>query len=146
MSVTWNGFRFSADAEKCYREIQSLECITPASIVDYARNEGTELHKCFQWDDSIAAENWRKQQARIIVSSLVVTVEKTTAGSQKYRLIQHDDSTKEYKPVVFTVRNMDEYSRLLAQAKRELRSFKERYKSITELSEVIEQIEIALAE
>lgn len=146
MSVTWNGFRFSADAEKCYREIQSLECITPASIVDYARNEGTELHKCFQWDDSIAAENWRKQQARIIVSSLVVTVEKTTAGSQKYRLIQHDDSTKEYKPVVFTVRNMDEYGRLLAQAKRELRSFKERYKSITELSEVIEQIEIALAE
>ena len=146
MSVTWNGFRFSADAEKCYREIQSLECITPASIVDYARSEDTELHKCFQWDDSIAAENWRKQQARIIVSSLVVTVEKNTAGSQKYRLIQHDDSTKEYKPVVFTVRNMDEYSRLLAQAKRELRSFKERYKSITELSEVIEQIEIALAE
>lgn len=146
MSVSWNGFRFSADAEKCYREIQSLECITPASIVDYARSEDTELHKCFQWDDSIAAENWRKQQARIIVSSLVVTVEKNTAGSQKYRLIQHDDSTKEYKPVVFTVRNMDEYSRLLAQAKRELRSFKERYKSITELSEVIEQIEIALAE
>lgn len=146
MSVSWNGFRFSADAEKCYREIQSLECITPASIVDYARSEDTELHKCFQWDDSIAAENWRKQQARIIVSSLVVTVEKTTAGSQKYRLIQHDDSTKEYKPVVFTVRNMDEYGRLLAQAKRELRSFKERYKSITELSEVIEQIEIALAE
>lgn len=146
MSVSWNGFRFSADAEKCYREIQSLESITPANIVDYARNEGTELHKCFQWDDSIAAENWRKQQARIIVSSLVVTVEKTTAGSQKYRLIQHDDSTKEYKPVVFTVRNMDEYGRLLAQAKRELRSFKERYKSITELSEVIEQIEIALAE
>jgi len=146
MSVSWNGFRFSADAEKCYREIQSLESITPANIVDYARNEETELHKCFQWDDSIAAENWRKQQARIIVSSLVVTVEKTTAGSQKYRLIQHDDSTKEYKPVVFTVRNMDEYGRLLAQAKRELRSFKERYKSITELSEVIEQIEIALAE
>lgn len=146
MSVTWNGFRFSADAEKCYREIQSLECITPANIVDYARSEDTELHKCFQWDDSIAAENWRKQQARIVVSSLVVTVEKNTAGSQKYRLIQHDDSTKEYKPVVFTVRNMDEYGRLLAQAKRELRSFKERYKSITELSEVIEQIEIALAE
>lgn len=146
MSVSWNGFRFSADAEKCYREIQSLDIITPANIVDYARSEDTELHKCFQWDDSIAAENWRKQQARIIVSSLVVTVEKTTAGSQKYRLIQHDDSTKEYKPVVFTVRNMDEYGRLLAQAKRELRSFKERYKSITELSEVIEQIEIAIAE
>lgn len=146
MAVVWSGFKFNADAERCYREIGNLKKITPEAIVDYARSEETELHKCFQWDDSIAAENWRKQQARNIVCSLKVVVEKETTGSQTYRLIQHDDEEKEYRQVVFTVRNMDEYGRLLQQAKDELRSFRQRYKSITELSEVIDEIEKVLSD
>ena len=144
MNVTWGFMKFSADASKCYEEVNSLEKITPEAIVDYARDESTELHKCFQWDDAQAAESWRKQQARMIVSSFTVVVQKSETESQTYRLIEHDETTKDYKPVVFTVRNDGEYARLLKQAKAELAQFRQRYKKITELSEVIEEIEKVL--
>lgn len=98
--ITWKTLQFKADAEKVYQELQSIgETYTPAQIVEFARNENTELHKCFQWDDSIAAESWRKQQARMIVCSLAVTVETKNYGQQTYRLIEHNSTTTAYKPV-----------------------------------------------
>ena len=141
--ISWGFMKYKADAEICYREIQSLgKEVTPQMIVDFARDEDTELHKCFQWDDSVAAENWRKQQARQVVMSLTVKVERSEHGeAQTYRLIEHDDTEKIYRPVVLTVRNKDEYARLLAQAQADMIAFKKRYKSIVELQEVIEEID-----
>lgn len=147
MSATWGFPKFKGDAQKCYDEIQTLgESYTPEMILDLARDESTELHKCFDWDDSTAAEKWRKQQARLICISLIVIVEKETGDTQTYRLIQHDKEECVYKPIVHTVKHMDEYGRLLKTAKEELAAFKRRYQSIKELSEVIEEIEKVLAE
>lgn len=146
MSVTWGFMKFSADAQKCYAEITSLEEATPENIVNLARDESTELHKCFQWDDSIAAENWRKQQARQVCQSLTVIVETGEEKAQAYRVIEHDPVAKAYIPIVFTVRNQDEYSNLLRQAKAELKSFKARYAKLAELSEIIEDIDNLLTE
>lgn len=146
MSITWGFMKFSADAQKCYAEITSLEEATPENIVDLARDESTELHKCFQWDDSIAAENWRRQQARQVCQSLTVTIEVDEEKTQTYRVIQHDPVTMAYRPIVYTVRDQDAYSRLLEQAKSELKSFKARYARLAELSEIIEEIEILLTE
>lgn len=136
---------FAADPEKCYREIQTLKAVTPENIVDYARDEGTELHKCFQWDDAKAAENWRKQQARTIICNLKVVVE-TKREDKEIRFYYHDNTAKEYIHTIHIVRNEDEYKRLLVQAKRELQAFKERYKTIAELSKLIEEIETVLKE
>lgn len=146
--IEWRpGYRFNADAETVQKEINSIgETVTPQEIVDYAReNPDSELHKCFQWDDSIAAEAWRRQQARIVCSSLVVVIEKGQSDPVSYRILQHDSEKKSYTPVTFTVRNEDAYSRLLKQAKQELAQFRSRYKSIVELAEVIEEIDKALA-
>jgi len=60
------------------------------------------------------------------------------------RVIQHDREDQAYKPVVLTVRNEDEYQRLLNQAIGEMQAFQRRYQKIVELQEVIEQIEICL--
>lgn len=140
--VQWIGMRFNADPQKVYEEINSIgEKYTPEEILEKAKDSSTELHKCFEWDDTKAAENWRKQTARVICCSLQVVVEKEEAQPTTYRLIQHDKSEMAYKPVVLTVRNNDEYSRLLNQAKAELKSFKNRYQKIVELQAVIEEID-----
>ena len=47
---------YKADAEKVSKEIESISNATPSRILEYARNENSELHKCFEWDDTIAAE------------------------------------------------------------------------------------------
>ena len=48
---------YKADANKVYEEIQSLgEKCSKEDIVNKARDEHTELHQCFEWDDTRAAE------------------------------------------------------------------------------------------
>ena len=44
---------FKADAQKVADEIRSIgEEVSPVQIVAKARNKDTELHKCFEWDDT----------------------------------------------------------------------------------------------
>jgi hypothetical protein len=146
MSVTWGVMKFKADAQKCYDEIQTLgESYTPQDIVELAKDKKTELHKCFDWNNKEAAEKWRVHQARMICCSLMVVVQPQEEKPPiSLRVIQHDRDDMAYKPVVLTVRNEDEYQRLLSQALAELKSFQVRYEKIVELQEVIEQIEICL--
>lgn len=140
--IVWKGWKFNADAEKCYRELETLgDSYTPQQIVDFAKNPETELHKCFEWDDTKAAENWRKQQARYVCCSISIVTDETEQKQTAYRLIQHNTDKQSYQNVVVTVRNRDQYSELLQMAKKELNSFKERYRSIVELESVIDEIE-----
>ena len=140
--VKWVGQNFKGDPKKVYDEIQTLgSSYTPKDILNLARDESTELHKCFEWDDTKAAEKWRLHTARIICCSLKATVVREKKDALTIRLIQHDGEAKAYKPVTFTVRNEDEYGRLLKQAKAELAAFKKRYKNIVELASVIDEID-----
>ena len=140
--ITWGGLKFKADPEKVWEELQQIgDQYTPQDVLDYARDEHTELHKCFDWNDTTAAEKWRKQQARFVCNSLVVTVIEEEQPTREFRIIQHDTKDRVYRPVTFTVHNKDQYNRLLDNAKREMRSFKERYAEIVELRNVIEEIE-----
>lgn len=144
MSVVWGFMKFKANPEKCYREIESMGECKPEQIVEFARNEKTELHKCFEWNDTKAAENWRIQQARIVCNSLTVVIETETIEPKEFKLIEHDQEQKVYRPVILTVRNEDQYKRLLNQAKDELAAFKKRYASLKELATVIGEIERVL--
>lgn len=141
MSVSWGFIKFKADPERCYREIESLGECNPEQIVEYARQKHTELHKCFEWDDTKAAERWRIQQARLVCNSLTVTIEVAEAEPIAVRVIEHDDQERVYRPIVATVRNPDQYSRLLNQAKAELEEFRKRYQGITELKTIIDDID-----
>lgn len=142
-TVRWIGTGFKGDPTTVYNEIQSIgDSYTPHDILDYAReHEDSELHKCFDWDDTTAAEKWRVHTARLICCSLKVVVTREDKEPTVFRLIQSDKEDKAYKPVTFTVRNEDEYTRLLKQAKAELAAFKKRYKSIVELESVIDEID-----
>jgi len=56
--ATWRqGCRYVADAQKVYEEITAIgAAATTKQILDKARDENTELHKCFDWNDTEAAE------------------------------------------------------------------------------------------
>lgn len=49
--------------------------ITPTNVVDAARDPDNPMHVHFEWDDTEAAEAWRRQQARTIIARVRVTVE-----------------------------------------------------------------------
>lgn len=142
MAVMWSMKLFKADASKVYADLEKIEEKTPQNIVDYAaKHPRSELHKCFTWDDTKAANEWRKVEARQVVR-LLVFEDETEEEPTKVRVLQKTNNA--YKPVVQIVRNEDEYKELLKRAKAELASFKERYKTLVELETVLEAIDALL--
>lgn len=131
---------YKADAEKVSKEIESISNATPVTILEYARNENTELHKCFEWDNTVAAEKYRLQQARNIVCSLVYQEEKKEEPT-KLRVFYSSTKTNTYQPTKVLVRNEDSYKELLMRAKSELRAFKNKYKMLTELEDIFKLID-----
>lgn len=137
MEVSWKTPLFKADAKKCYEEI-GTDGITPQEIVEIARNEDSELHKCFEWDDSIAAEKYRIMQARTILLNLVVV---NKPKDEPVRVYQISATKNVYQPTTFFMKNPTEYQTLLSRAMGELRSIQKRYSQLAELETVFEAID-----
>lgn len=134
--------QFRGNAGKCADEIASIgESVTAKEIVEFAKDPSTELHKCFEWDDAIAAEKYREHTARVLVRSITYEhVVEDTEERVMIRIFSHDDDEKVYKQTVRMVVVDDEYEKLLRQALKELEVFTRKYQVLNELSEIIEDI------
>lgn len=121
---------FRADAQKVADELYSIgDEFTPEQIVEKARDESTELHKCFEWNDEIAAHHYRLQQARVVVCNLVIKEQQNDDAYQK-RVFYKTDTAGGYKPLSIVMKNKDEYEKLLERANAELRSFRTKYDTL----------------
>lgn len=132
-----------ANAEQVASEIESLgNDVTPTEILEKAKDDTTELHKCFEWEDSVAAEKWRLQQARMIVCHLVIKEDgEDAADKPEIRIFHKTDRADGYKSITFIMRDKTEYEKLLAQARKELRVFKQKYHNLSELEEILALID-----
>ena len=138
MKVEWriDGI-YKADAQKVADEIGN-DRISPAEVLEKARDVNSELHKCFEWNDSIAAEKYRLKQARGILINLVYKEKESNA--EPVRTFQITSQRNVYQPTVSFLVQEDEYQNLLKREKSELESFKKRYHTLSELQEVFEAI------
>jgi len=129
---------YKADAQKVADEIGSGQ-ITPQEVLEKARDVNSELHKCFELDDSIAAEKYRLQQARSIIINLVYAPKKEE--EQSVRCFSLTSKVSTYQPTQQFLVQDDEYQTLLKRALAELEAFKRKYHTLTELEAVFEAIE-----
>jgi len=126
---------FKADAQKVADEIGDRK-VSAQELVDMARDENTELHKCFEWDDSIAAEKWRVQQARIVLSGLVFRTE--NKEDVPVRIYSLTTERTVYQPTTHFLKQPDEYQALLQRAKARMTAFIREFETLSELENVIE--------
>ena len=150
MAIEWKvkGI-YKANAQAVYDEIQQIgDTYTPEQIVEKATDESTELHKCFEWDDSAAAHKYRLSQAQGIVRCLVLVNEKVEDKElPKVRAIVSTNMRENtYEPVKITVRNVDSYERLKAEALRELEAFRKKYAVIEKIGDIIDELEAVIAQ
>lgn len=129
---------YKADAQKVADEIGN-EKITPQEMIEKARNEQSELHKCFEWNDTVAAEKYRLQQARVVLSMLVFKPK--TEEEQPVRIFSLTTEKSTYQPTKQFLVQADEYQDLLKRALAELETFKRKYSTLNELEEVFKAIE-----
>ena len=137
--VKWkiNGI-FKADPKKIYKELGNTT-ITPEEVLEKARNEKTELHLCFEWSDSVAAEKYRLQQARQIIQLLVVVPK--NEKNEPTRVFQITSERNVYQHSRMFLRQPDEYQILLQRAKIELKQIRQRYKALSELEAIFDAID-----
>lgn len=131
------------DAQTVADEISEIgEDVTAEQIVDKAKDENTELHKCFTWDNDIAAEKYRIIEARQIVRHLVrEELPDAKNDTPPLRVFYKTNNGEGYKHIERTIiKKEDEYQALLARAMMELRAFKVKYSMLEELREIFELI------
>ena len=129
------------DPYKVYDEIQSLgENVKPEMIVAAAQDSNSELHKCFEWDDTEAARKYRIIQAGNLVRNLVIVVSKEKSEPQQIR-VMYTSQDGGYKQTKLILQNQDEYETLKNRAMAELRAIKNKYNMILELKEIFDLID-----
>lgn len=145
----WGVFKFNADATRCAEEIRTClsDTFTSQELVELAKNPSTELHKCFEWDDSKAAHKYRIRQAHDVARSLQITYIDTRGDDpeeKSVRMFYNNGRNTGYQSVSRIVSIDSEYDKLLKQAKADLADFKIRYSTILELQSVIDAIDEVL--
>ena len=131
---------FKADAQKVCDELRQIgEEFSPEDIVQAAEDESKELHKCFEWNDTKAANNYRLYQARVLTSQLIFRreVSDEEPPPAPVRIFNKTDNTSGYKIPERTFKVQEEYEALLQRAYSELRAFKAKYQALSELSEIL---------
>ena len=138
------GFYKNVNAQRVAEEIVGIgEAPTPQEIVDRARDENAELHKCFEWNDGVAAEKYRLVQARYVVHHLVIEENQVPQDRPEIRVFYKTDARAEsgYQQTRLIVKDDDKYAQLLKQAYAELRAFKVKYACLQELAEIFALID-----
>ena len=148
--IKWQTTMFNkADPVKCYDEITGIgDEVTPEQVVQKAKSEESELHKCFTWDNTRAADLWRLKEAREVMRQLIVITRPDPEEAEEekepiqFRLLMKNENTHSsgYKQTIVMVRDEDEYKKLLDQAWNELRTFKNKYSMLTELQDILDLI------
>ncbi len=125
-------------------ELEQSGGLTPKRLVDVSRDPSAPLHNQFEWNDVVAAENYREQQARHIICCIVTKSEETQEPIRAFHNITRSEG--QYISLNVIVRTPSLLEQLVEQAHRDMESFIAKYSSIKSLQTVIEAINNALQE
>lgn len=130
------------DARVALEELRRLGASRPIheldtqEIVDAARPEASPLHRFFEWNDAAAAEAHRRQQAGILINSIVVRreeIEYPAFVNVPRKVILADREPEEgsplnpYVPTETALADDRMAEHVLGQARREMKTFREKY-------------------
>ena len=141
---TWaKGSHHKVDAQTAGEVCNSLEAegrLTAADLVEESRPEEAPLHPEFEWDDSIAAEKYREVQAGGVIRHLVKVSIDVKEALPVRAFFPVTVSEKTYERIEAIISVEDKRQVLLNRALSELKSFEQKYASLTELCSVFDAI------
>ena len=136
--------------------------LLPDTIVAAAKPESSPLHKLFTWDDAIAGELYRRNEARYILRNLRIDyIRKEDQNEEEPRVLkvrafvnvpEEQDEEEEapaqprrvYLSTAMALRNPQHRDYVLKTAKAELETWRNRYAAFREFDGIIREIDKAL--
>lgn len=110
--------------------------LTPTLVVDAARPADHPLHDRFEWDDAIAGEAWRREQAQQLIRSVRVVVREASEDGPEITVRAFHAIRSEaghvYEPLERVQNNPFLSEMLLRDMEREWRQLRNRYEHMAE--------------
>lgn len=141
----------SADAQKVGEELERIRVkhngrLEPEWVVHNAKSPRNPLHDLFEWDDTVAAQNFRVDQARSVIRSVDVVVEEAPQMKPTRAFVSVvQERDRSYTSVQHAMSDDDLRKQLIAQAYAELEAWQKRYAELIELADVFAAINQARA-
>ncbi len=137
--------------------------LTPDAIVDAARPDSNPLHKLFTWDDTVAGQLHRRNEARLILRNLRIEyTRKEDEGEDEPRVMKvrafvnvpeakdedEEDTPAQprrvYLSTSIALKNPQQRDYVLKTARAELETWRNRYAAFREFDSVIREIDKTL--
>jgi hypothetical protein len=145
MVYKWKIPIYKVPAQEAGEHIESLieknGEVTPKMLVDDARPEDALLHPCFEWNDQKAAEQYRRDQAKNMISNLVtVSVKEESPHPQAPAFVNVRERNESATYICTTVALSNEKTKeqVLKNAKMELDMFRRKYETLIDVSKLLE--------
>ncbi len=112
--------------------------LLPEDVVAAAEPESSPLHKYFTWNTDEAAAKCRLQEARSLINVCVEYVGTENHGRETrvFVSLKHDRIQGGYRPLVTVLKSPSMREQLLQDSLEEMSFFREKYKSLRELTMV----------
>lgn len=156
MELRWKpGYHAKVDVVAAHEAIETIRnknggVAEPEHIVKAAKAKSSPLHAAFDWDDSVAANEWRLNQARSMLRSIQIVSDKPAEQPRRVFEVKRLPAT-ENKPARNVYSRLEDImadpearAELLARALRELLSFRQRYRQLQELAVVMRSVDEVL--
>lgn len=147
MIYKWKNFSYKTSADvagEVCEELDRTVGLTPENLVEASRPEDAPLHNEFEWDDRIAAEEFRRTQARLMICNLsIVLEEQKQEPIRAFFSLQNGFRKNEgmYESTITIMGDSEKRKRLFDNAKRDLEAFKKKYEILSELAELFSVID-----
>ena len=143
------GFNFKVPAQVVGETLEGLAQsgeLTSKRFLDVSRPESAPTHNMFEWDDSVAAERYRLQQATVAINSVEVQIvnEATASVISQAAFVnvvsKAPARTGSFTPIEVALSDENMRNVLLENALNELKAFRRKYSQLSELADVFFEI------
>lgn len=115
--------------------------LTPALVVDEARDASHPLHHRFEWDNTVAGARWREQQAHELIRSVKISYATQTGAVKDVRAFHavRQPTGHVYEPVERVVTDDVMRQVVLADMERQWRELRRRFEHFDEFAQMVQR-------
>lgn len=111
--------------------------IQPKAVVESARSQKNPLHKHFEWDDSVAAESFRLEQARELIRCVRIIDTDVKRGNVQAFVSVKSESGVNYHAVRDVQNSATLRYAVLIQAEKDLDGWERRYRELQDICAIV---------
>lgn len=118
-------------------------CIKPRDIVAEARSASSPLHRCFEWNNKVAAEKYRIEQAKYVLRSIVIIHDGPDDEPILVRAFVsiNDNDQPSYTTIHRAVQNPHQWEFVVSTAYEELKAWRLKYKTLQQFAKIFELVD-----